>query len=238
VIDIAKARATNFSNDAIVGGMPSGYVNLPVISPDGRYLYLPNPTVSTTLNWPDVCKTADGKSPVPTGAILVMDLQRIGPDLMKSVVATVPAGCSTRRVAVTADGNTLYATATFDNMLWAFDVTPLKSGGTPLLKGKVPTGSSPIGIALIREGTQIVVANANFLPGTNEETNQADQTLTVIDTTRIGEGARAVLGTIPARSAPRNPTVTADGRTLFVNSQSHGLEIIDLERVKVEPVTK
>jgi len=239
VIEIAKARATKFSNKAIVGGMHTGDVNLPVASPNGRYLYVPNASVSDDLNWPGVCRGAGApKGLVPSGAILVLDLHRIGPDLSKSVVATIPAGCSSRRLAVSPDNNTLYATATFDSMLWAFDVKPLKSGGTPKLIGKVPTGSSPIGAALIHKGKQIVVANTNLLPNSDNATAPGEQTLTVIETARISEGIRAALGTIPTNAVPRNPTVTADGKTLVVPRHSSSLDIIDLSRVKVEPRAK
>jgi DNA-binding beta-propeller fold protein YncE len=235
VIDIPKARATNFSAAAIVGGMSSGTVNLPVISPDGRYLYFPNQVGSSD---PAVCKQAGSSALGPSGAILVLDLQRIGPDLSKSIIATIPAGCSTQRVAVSPDGNTLYATAMLDNTLMAFDVSPLKSGGTPIMIGKVPTGPTPVGITLIRNGAEIVIANTNAVQPNYDSFDPGNQSLTVIDTTRISEGARAVVGTIPTKSGPRNPTITADGRTLFVNSASGSLEIIDLERVKPDPIAK
>jgi DNA-binding beta-propeller fold protein YncE len=116
-----------------------------------------------------------------------------------------------------------------------FDVRPLRNGTSPVLIGKVPVGKFPIGIAVIDGGKMLVVANSNA----NSTGPDKSASLTVIDTTRISSGAEAVLGTIPAGVDARNVSVTADGHTLLVaNGGSGTLELVDLERLKLEPITK
>jgi DNA-binding beta-propeller fold protein YncE len=224
LIDLKKARATKFSAESIVGGMPTGLANQPVVSTDGRYLYLPSLWVEDELHWPGVCQNDN-----PRGAVLVLDLQRAGPDLKSSAIATIPGGCRTRRVAVSPDGTTLYAIAVADNTLLAFDLRPLRSGSPAMLIGKVPV-PAPSALTLIRGGKQIVVATSNSLVGLPTE----NDSLTVIDAERIAEGAKAVLGTIPVKRDPRSFVLTADEKTLFVGTASPVLEVIDLDRLQLQ----
>jgi DNA-binding beta-propeller fold protein YncE len=59
----------------------------------------------------------------------------------------------------------------------------------------------------------------------------ARQSLTAIDASKIGAGAAAVLGSIPAGAFPREFGRSPDERTLFVtNYPSNELEVIDLAR--------
>ena len=80
-------------------------------------------------------------------------------------------------------------------------------------------------------GRRVIVANSNQLFGTARDT----ETLTVIDTSRIALGAGAVLGTIRVGADPRYPSVTHDGRTIFVsNFKSRTLQMIDLDRLPLD----
>jgi len=144
------------------------------------------------------------------------------------VIASARSGCGANRLAVSPDGNQAYVTLTKSDELLAFDLRPVKAGAAPVLIGRVPTGPAPVDSVLFEDGKKLVVANSNqFATKTG-----ANETLTVIDTARAGEGARAILGEIPAGLDPRNMRVTADGRTLLVSNASNGgtLEIIDLDR--------
>jgi DNA-binding beta-propeller fold protein YncE len=88
----------------------------------------------------------------------------------------------------------------------------------------VSTGSTPIGIAVVDSGRKLVVTNSNRFG-----TSSTDQSLLLIDATRITEGDAAVLGAIPARSLPREMRTTSDGHTLLVvNTLSQQLQVIDL----------
>lgn len=94
-----------------------------------------------------------------------------------------------------------------------------------------PVGSAPVPVALVQGGKTLVVGNSNRF----SRDFQKAQTLTVIDTARIGQPG-AVVGTIPAGSFPREMCVSADGKTLLVaNSGSNTLEIIDAQNPPIEP---
>ena len=90
-----------------------------------------------------------------------------------------------------------------------------------------------MGVAVVNGGRQVVVTNSNRFA---REQN-VRQTLTVIDAARVGEGAAAVQGSVPAGIFPREFGHAPDGQTLFVaNYLSSELEVIDLKRMPVEPV--
>jgi DNA-binding beta-propeller fold protein YncE len=95
----------------------------------------------------------------------------------------------------------------------------------------VPTGTSPVGVAVVQSGTRIIVTNSNRF----SNDRNVRQTLTVIDAARVGEGAAAVLGSVKAGAFPRQINQSPDGRTLFVsNYLSNELELIDLTRLAPE----
>jgi DNA-binding beta-propeller fold protein YncE len=233
-IDLTESADHTLSRAAISGGIAlDSNPATPVLSPDERYLYVPS-FDSADKSWPLVCRDPAAGLAAATlreGSVQVVDIRN--PKL--PVVATLKAGCSTRRVVVSPDGNTIFATAAWDNVVLAFDVRPLRNGSAPVLIGKVPVGRFPIGIAVIDGGKKLVVANSN----PNATGPDKSASLTVIDTTRIPSGAEAILGTIPAGVDARNVSVTADGHTLLVaNGGSGTLELVDLERMKLEPITK
>jgi DNA-binding beta-propeller fold protein YncE len=56
--------------------------------------------------------------------------------------------------------------------------------------------------------------------------------LSVIDVSKTGQGAAAVIGSVPVGAFPRELRVTADGNTLLVtNFISRTLELVDLARL-------
>ena len=65
--------------------------------------------------------------------------------------------------------------------------------------------------------------------------SDASQSLTVIDTTKMGAGANAVLGTVPVGVFPRELSVTSDQRTLLLtNFGSKTLAIMDAARLPLK----
>jgi DNA-binding beta-propeller fold protein YncE len=87
-----------------------------------------------------------------------------------------------------------------------------------------PVGSAPVPVAVIDGGRKLVVGNSNRFAGGAEP-----QSLTVLDTAKLAQGAAARLGTIPAGAFPREMAVSADGRTLFLtNFGSQTLQVIDV----------
>ena len=119
-------------------------------------------------------------------------------------------------------------TARNSNELLVFDTAKLLADPAHARIATVPVGTAPVGVALFEGGAKMIVANSNrFFGG---PLNQ--QQLSVIDAAKTSAGARAVLGTIPAGSFPRELRVTDDGRTLLVtNFNSDTLELVDLDRL-------
>jgi DNA-binding beta-propeller fold protein YncE len=235
VIDLTKAKASQFAAAAIVGRIPVG--NGPVaetLSRDEKYLYSTSQFMDPDADWPPECQPEwDPKAPKNAqGAIFVVNVSTAKIDPARSVVATVRAGCTPVRLVLSPKGDVAYVSARGENSLSAFDTSKLVLDPTRALIGKVPTGPNPIGIAVIDNGQKIVVSNSNrFGAGSS-----ADQSLLVIDASRIGSGDAAILGSIPAGSLPREMTLSLDLHTLFVvNTNSKTLEIIDLARLPMRP---
>jgi DNA-binding beta-propeller fold protein YncE len=237
VINLQKARAEGFKASAVVGRIPTGDAPIALtLSPDGRWLYTTSQRAPQGLKWPVECKP-EGLDPAtaqprfPQGAILVVDVAKAATDPANSVAASVQAGCSPVRLAISPDGSRAYVTARNSNALLAFDTSKLLTDAAAARVGTVPVGSSPVGVAVVNEGRQVVITNSNRFA--RDQTKR--QTLTVIDAARAAEGAAAVQGSIPAGVFPREFGHSPDGQTLFVsNYVSSELEVIDLKRLTVE----
>jgi DNA-binding beta-propeller fold protein YncE len=238
VIDLAKARAEGFKETAIIGRVPTGRAPIALtFSPDGRRLYTTSQIAPESYKWPVECKP-EGADPAtatprfPQGAIIVVDVERARTDPANSVTAKVPAGCSPVRLAITPGGERVFVTARNSNALLGFDTSKFADDPAHALLGSVPVGTSPVGVAVVNEGKLVFVTNSNRFA----KDRNARQTMTVIDATKVSEGAAAVLGSVPAGSFPREFGVSPDRRTLFVaNYNSSELEVIDLARL---PLTK
>jgi DNA-binding beta-propeller fold protein YncE len=222
-------------NPAIEGGFPTGVdPAMAAFSPDEKYLYVAS-FEGSDPTWSAVCRSETQSPSDPPmhkeASIQVIDVQRALSKTASPILATLKAGCRASRVAVSPDGNTLFATATLDNALLAFDVRPLQRGAIPTLIGRVPVGSDPVGLAVMDEGRKVVVANSNFRSaGLNDHA-----TLTVIDTGKIAGGSSAIIATIPVGADPRNISATPDGRTLLVSNHLSGtLQIIDLAALNLK----
>jgi DNA-binding beta-propeller fold protein YncE len=235
VINLAKAKASHFAATAIVGRIPVG--NGPVavtLSRDEKYLFSTSLFMDPATDWPPECQPEwDPQAQKNAqGAVFVIDVATAKADPAHSVVATVRAGCTPVRLVVSPRGDVAYVSARGENSLLAFDTRSLVLDPTHALIGKVPTGTAPIGIAVIENGRKIVVTNSNRF-GTAPS---GDQSLSVIDASRIAGGDAAIIGSIPAGSLPREMSLSPDLRTLFVvNTNSKNLEIIDLARLPMRP---
>ncbi len=92
------------------------------------------------------------------------------------------------------------------------------------LIAKVPVGEAPIGLALVRHGTRIVVADSNryHVPG-------AVSSLAVVNVAAALAGKPALLGYLRAGGFPRQMALAPDGRTLLVtNFNSRQLESVSV----------
>lgn len=237
VINLQRARAEGFKETAIVGKIPTGGAPIALtFSPDGRWLYTTSQIAPESLGWPIECKP-EGQDPstaqprYPQGAIHVVDVAKAATDPAHSVVASVPAGCSPVRLAISPNGERVFVTARNSNALLAFDTGKFQTDAAHARVGTVPVGSSPVGVTVVNEGRQVFVTNSNRFA--RDQTVR--QTLTVIDAARVGEGQAAIMGSIPAGIFPREFGQSPDRQTLFVaNYISSELEVIDLKRLQPE----
>jgi DNA-binding beta-propeller fold protein YncE len=233
VLDLAAARKNGFEHAKAIGKIPVGLHPVALtFSRDGKYLYTTSQNMAN-FGWPIECKPANASSLAaapdhPQGAVLVIDVARAAKDPATSVVSTIKAGCNPVRLVINPSGNRAYVSARTDNALLVFDTRRFISDAPHALLATVPTGTAPVGVAVINDGRRILVTNSNRWNSTPDDR----QTLTVIDAARVTEGARAVLGSVPAGAFPREMRVTADGRTLFLtNFNSHTVDVIDLARL-------
>jgi DNA-binding beta-propeller fold protein YncE len=235
VINLAKAKASRFAATAIVGRIPVGDGPIAVtLSRDDKYLYTTSFSMPPSTNWPSECQPEwDPQAPKNAqGAIFVVDVVTAKTDPAHSVVATIRAGCTPVRLVLSPQGDVAYVSARGENSLLAFNATKLVDDPTRALIGKVPTGTAPIGIAVIDSGQKVIVTNSNRFG----DSPSAHQFLSVIDANRIGSGDSAIFGFIPAGNFPREISLTSDLHTLFVvNTNSRNLEVIDLARLPMRP---
>jgi DNA-binding beta-propeller fold protein YncE len=235
VIDLVRAQATNFSSASMIGSIPAGRAPISLVfSPDERYLYATSQEAPADLAWPIECRPQVNRADPPDhtqGAVLVIDVASAKSSPASSLVAAIRAGCNPVRLALSPDGRKAYVTARTDDAVHVFDTQGLLLDPAGALLGTVPVGAAPVGVAVFDGGRKVIAANSNRFAGASN----VGQTLSVIDTQRIAEGAGAVLGTIPTGAFPRQAHVTADGRTLLLTNYDSGtLQVVDLERLPLK----
>ena len=241
VVDLVKARESDFAATAVVGRIPVGQLPIALtFSSDRRYLYTTSQIAPARLGWAKECPR-EGSGPKttepvnPQGAVLVIDVERAKTDPVNAVVAAVPAGCSPVRLVLSPDGDVAYVTSRNSDALLAFDTRKLSEAPMSSLLGRVPVGSAPVGVAVVDEGARIVVANSNRFGGAQTEGHY----LSVVDAARMSAGAAAVVGTISVGAFPREITATSDRRTLLLtNFSSPMLQLVDWHRAMVLPIKR
>lgn len=233
VIDLEKARANGFQDDAIIGTIPVGIAPIALtFSSDGKWLYTTSELAAPPWNWPGACKPEGPRRATelvnPEGAVVVVDVARARVDPAQAVAARIPAGCSAVRMAISPDGRRIYVTARNSNAVVAFDTAKLVMDPDHSRVAMAAVGTAPVPVAVIDGGKKVVAGNSNRFAGGN-----APQTLTVLDTAKMEQkGAEAVVGTIPAGVFPRELSVSADGHTLFLsNAGSRSIQVIDIDRL-------
>jgi DNA-binding beta-propeller fold protein YncE len=241
VLDLARTRESHFRVGSIVGRIPTGSLPIAVtLSPDERYMYVTSQWAPPALGWPVECKreganASDTTAVNPEGAIHIVDVARAKVDPARSIIASVPAGCSAVRLVLSPSGERAYVTARNSNALLAFDTAKLLSDPAHALVGRISVGTAPVGIAVVDSGRKVIVTNSNRFAGSKDD----HQVLTVVDATRMGDGAAAILGTVGAGAFPREMRVTSDGRTLLLtNFGSSSVEMLDLSRLPIDPIKR
>jgi DNA-binding beta-propeller fold protein YncE len=136
----------------------------------------------------------------------------------------VSAGCQPVRVITSADGSVVWVTARASDTLLGFSAARLRADPAHSLIGAVRVGEAPVGLALIRNGTRIVVAGSNRFnaPG-------AASSLAVVNVAAALAGKAALLGYLPAGGFPRQMALEPGGATLLVtNFDSRQLESVNV----------
>jgi DNA-binding beta-propeller fold protein YncE len=211
VYNLHAALTDRFRKSSYIGSIPLGHAVVGMaISPNGRWLYATSEVA------------ARARTPGFGGTLSVISLAEAERHPARAVLANVPAHCSPVRVAVSADGSTVWVTARESNQLLAFSAKRLLSDPAHALIAAVRVGEAPVGLALVDNGRQVAVADSNRFaaPG-------AHSGLTVISTAAALAHRPATLGTIPAGSFPREMALEPNGDTLVVgNFGSQQLEAV------------
>lgn len=126
---------------------------------------------------------------------------------------------------VSSDGRVVWVTARASDSLLAFSAAKLTSDPSQALVAVVRVGEAPVGLALVRGGSRIIVADSNRFGAA-----EAHSALTAVNVAAALAHQPAVLGTIPAGSFPRE--MSLDGQTLLVgNFASAQLETVNLSTI-------
>jgi DNA-binding beta-propeller fold protein YncE len=188
------------------------------LSPDGATLYV---TSEIGLRGGETADAAGQLSRAcgraTNGTLTAIDVGRA------TVAAHLAAGCSPVRVAVTADGATVWVSVRGDDRVIAFDAAKIRSDATHALVAQARVGSAPVGIALLAHDTLLAVANSDrFNRGSSASTASVLQLGSTISP-RSGFATGAF---------PREFSVSPDGAVLYLtNFRSRTVEVIDVKRL-------
>jgi DNA-binding beta-propeller fold protein YncE len=224
VFNLGAAVSRGFGAADYVGSIPLELAPVGItVSPDGRWLYATSEVASGGTGAP-------GGGASSAGTLTVVDLRRAETDPAASVVATVDAGCQPVRVTTAADGTQVWVTARASDELLCFAAARLVSDPKRALVAAVRVGEAPVGLAAVRGGSLMVVADSNRF-GASGATSDLD----VVNVAAALAGRPAVVGHIRAGLFPRDMTLAPDGTLLVSNFDSGQVEAVDVATVPGPP---
>ena len=199
---------SNLVRTISVGSWPTGIA----ASRDGRYMYVAQGLSDT----------------VPSqGTLVILDMATAEKKSGQPIVQTVDAGCAPGRVMLSADGKQVWVTAAGGNALLAYSAAKLISDPAHALIARVALGQAPLGMKLVNDGKQIVIADSNrfHVPG-------AVSNLAVVDVSKALARQPALIGVIKSGKAPRQFALEPNGTTLLVtNTDSQQLQAVDISHL-------
>jgi DNA-binding beta-propeller fold protein YncE len=209
VFSLRRALAGGFGTAGYVGAIPVGPTPTSVaFSPDGQWAYATN----------------EGPALNVAGTLDVINVHRAEANPAGSIVASVPAGCNPVRVITSATGGVVWVSDRASDAVVAFSAARLLTEPAHALLAVVQVGEAPVGLALVRDGTRMAIADSNRF-----NVRGASTSLAVVDVPDALAGRPALLGYLPAGQFPREMTLAAGGTTLLVtNFNSNQLESVDV----------
>jgi serine/threonine protein kinase/DNA-binding beta-propeller fold protein YncE len=216
VLNLQRALKSGFASPGLVVGLiPVGPQPIGIaMAPDGKRAYVASGQDHATTTGAGVLNAID----VPQAE------KHPGPAV---VMKPIPAGCETNRVAFSPDGQQLWVTAVGSNALLGFSAARLVSDPVHALIARVAVGQSPLGLAVISNGSRIVVADSNRGGGRGAQAN-----LAVVDTAKALDRKPALVGYLRSGLEPRQFAVVSHSTTLLVtNSKSAQVQTVNLSRL-------
>ncbi len=151
------------------------------------------------------------------GTISVLSMSEAETHPKHAVVSTAPAGCGAARALLSPDHKVLWVTDRQGDALVAFSAAKLRTDPKHALLARVMIGETPLSEALFRDGSRLVVADANLNNLTGVSSN-----LAVIDTAKALKGQPGLLGYVPTGLVPRQFVIEPGGKTILVTLQKSG----------------
>jgi DNA-binding beta-propeller fold protein YncE len=215
VFNLRRALTSGFGKADYVGSIPLGQAAVGMaVSPDGRWLYATS----------EVAARAGASN---TGTLTVISLRKAETDPAGSVVATVDAGCNPVRVITSANGSQVWVDARASDDVLCFSAARLVADPSRALVSVTRVGELPVGLMLVKHGTQLVIADSNRFSVSGAVAN-----LAVVNVAAALAGRPAVVGYIPAGLFPREMALEPGGRTLLVtNYASDQLEAVSVPTI-------
>jgi DNA-binding beta-propeller fold protein YncE len=244
VFNLGQALRKGFRAADYVGSVPLGQAAVGMaVSPGGQWLYatseLALPTHSTAVERQRpsspgrpgrLNETSElaprSTAPVQYGTLTVINVRRAETHPSSSVVATVEAGCQPVRVITSARGREVWVTARASDDLLCFSAARLISDPAHALMAVVRVGEAPVGLAAVRGGSLIVVADSNRFGARG-----ANADLDVVNVAAALCGRRAVVGHIPSGLFPREMALLGNNTLLVANYESGQVEAVDVASI-------
>jgi DNA-binding beta-propeller fold protein YncE len=187
------------------------------LSPDGTRLYV---TSEIGFRRPVICN--GGRH---AGSVAVIDAAAAAANPSGgAVLSTATAGCGAVRVALSPDGRIVWVTLRGANALAAFDASKLVTDPEHAMLRSVNVGPSPVGLALVRDGTLAFVANSNRF-----DRDATNSTIDAVDTAAGLSGGNAIVHSYPTGAFPREIREAPQHDVVYLTNYNGGtVEVIPI----------